>query len=260
VKLSLSGRRVLVTRAAHQGGKLSAGLRALGAEAVEVPVLEIVPPRSWAPLDAVLRSLDRYSWLILTSANSARTLAERAAHLGIALDGATTLKIAAVGPATAAEARKAKLPVALVPDSYVAEGLLASLGAQAQGKRVLIARAAVARDIIPDALRAQGAKVDVVDAYRNVLPADAPEKLLRALQQDIDAATFTSSSTVTHLKQAAEKGGAAFPLPGIPAISIGPITSQTLREHNWEPAAEATSFDLSGLIAAVEQFLHSRHP
>ena len=119
------------------------------------------------------------------------------------------------------------------------------------GQRFLIARAEIARDVIPDSLRAAGAGVDVVDAYRNVMPAAAPELLRTALEKGIDAAAFTSSSSVTHLAEAARAAGLAFPFAGVRAISIGPITSQTLRENNWEPAAEANPYDIPGLIAAV---------
>jgi uroporphyrinogen-III synthase/uroporphyrinogen III methyltransferase/synthase len=251
----LGGRRVLVTRGARQASPLSQGLRALGAIPVEVPVLEIVPPDSYAPLDAALRNLDSYDWLILTSANAVRALAERAAHLGVALDRVSSPLVAAVGPATADAARQAKLAVGPVPESYAAEGLLDSLGTQTAGKRVLIARAAIARDVIPNTLRAAGSMVDVVETYSNMLPEDAPEKLRGALHEKLDAATFTSSSSVTHLRQAAEQGGIAFPFADVPAVSIGPITSRTLRENGWEPAAEADRSDISGLIAAVEELL-----
>jgi uroporphyrinogen-III synthase len=224
-------------------------------EPVEVPVIEMRPPVSFAPLDAVLRRIDAYDWLILTSANAAQALLDRAAELGIKLDQMVTMKVAAVGPGTAFAAEKGKLAVTVMPESYGAEELLASLGAQTAGQRVLLARAAIARDIIPDGLRASGADVDVVDAYRNVLPAWAPGQLRTALEQGIDAATFTSSSSVTHLKEAAEKAGITFPFAGVPAISIGPITSQTLREQGWEPAAEANPSDIPGLAAAVQRFL-----
>ncbi len=248
----LAGRRVLVTRAVHQASKLSDGLRALGAEPVEVPVLEICAPSNSAPLDQALRQLDRYNWLILTSANTVRALSERAAVLEIPLEPASSLNVAAIGEATAAAARKAGLSVVLVPQAYVAESLVESLADQAAGQRILLARAAVARDVIADALRAAGAEVDVVDAYRNVMPANAPELLQHALSERIDAATFTSSSSVTHLAEAARKAGIAFPFPGVRAISIGPITSQTLRELGWEPAAEGKVSDIAGLIEAMQ--------
>ena len=255
--LPLAGRRVLVTRAAHQAGKLSKGLRALGAVPVEVPVLEIRPPASLEPLDAALRQLDRYDWLILTSANTVRVLVERAETLGIALAQSPRLQVAAVGEATSEAAHKAGLKVAFVPEAYVAEslveGLLQLLHSSRQ--RILLARAAVARDVIPDALRAAGVVVDVVDAYHNVLPEETPDKLRRAVAEGIDAATFTSSSSVTHLAEAARAAGVGWPLAGVPAVSIGPITSRTLRELGWEPAAEAVPFDIPGLIAAVVQVL-----
>jgi uroporphyrinogen-III synthase/uroporphyrinogen III methyltransferase/synthase len=256
MSLPLAGRRVLVTRAAHQAGKLSDGLRALGAVPVEVPVLEMRPPASFDGLDDALAHIDSYDWLILTSANAAQALLERASQLHVKLDQMVTMKVAAIGPGTASAAQKAKLAVTVLPEAQVAEGLVAALETQTAGKRVLLARAAIARDMIPDALRAGGAQVDVVDAYRNVLPASAPEQLRRALEERIDAATFTSSSSVTHLKEAAEKAGIAFPLEGVPAISIGPITSQTLRDHNWEPASEANPSDIPSLVAAVKQLLH----
>jgi uroporphyrinogen-III synthase/uroporphyrinogen III methyltransferase/synthase len=255
--LPLAGRRVLVTRAAHQAGKLSEGLRALGAEPVEVPVLEIQPPADLAPLDGALDALDSYDWFILTSANTVRSLADRAQSLGLSLHARPRQQVAAVGEATAAAAHQAGLPVALVPETYVAEALVDCLADQVAGKKILLARAAIARDVIPDELRAAGAQVDVVDAYRNVMPAAAPELLRKALAEGVDAATFTSSSSVTHLADAARAAGIAFPFAGVAAISIGPITSQTLRDLGWEPAAEAKVSDIPGLIAAVEQALRA---
>jgi len=247
----LSGRRVLVTRAAHQAGNLSEGLRALGAEPVEVPVLEIRPPESFEALDAALLMLAGYDWLILTSANTVQALVERASALDVVLAQPPGLKVAAVGKSTAAEARDAGLTVTFVPESYVAESLIEGLTDNVAGKKILLARAAVARDVIPDALRAAGAVVDVVDAYRNCMPEAAPEQLRLALADGIDGATFTSSSSVTHLADAAHAAGIAWPFAGVPAVSIGPITSGTLRDFGWEPAVEANSSDIPGLIAAV---------
>ncbi len=129
-------------------------------------------------------------------------------------------------------------------------GALAPEGS-VRNRRILLARAEVARDVIPDALRAAGAAVDVADAYRNVMPEVAPALLRAALEQGIDAATFTSSSSVTHLADAAHAAGVEFPFAGVKGVSIGPITSQTLREAGWEPVAEANPSDISGLIAAV---------
>ncbi len=238
--------RVLVTRAAHQAGKLSDALRAAGYEPVEVPVLEIRPPLDCGPLDAALRQLNTYDWLIVTSANAVRAIAWSSV-----LDKIADLEVAAVGEATAAAARKAGLAVSVVPENYVAESLAGALAGRVAGKRILLARAETARDVIPDALRAAGATVDVVEAYRNVMPESAPALLRAAVEKGIAAATFTSSSSVIHLADAARAAGLAFPFPAVRAISIGPITSATLREYGWEPAAEARVSDIAGLVAAL---------
>jgi uroporphyrinogen-III synthase len=252
---TLAGKRILVTRAAHQAGRLSDGLRALGAEPVEVPVLEIRPPESFEPLDAALRQLDCYQWIILTSANTVRALVERLEMLRIGRPPAF-LKVAAVGDATAAEAGRAGFRITLVPVSYVAESLLSGLRGEVAGEKILLARAAIARDVIPDALRTAGAIVDVVDAYRNVMPESAPDRLREAVAGRLDAATFTSSSSAEHLADAARRAGVEFPLRGVPAVSIGPITSQTLRDLGWPPVAEADPSDIPGLIGAVLSVLN----
>jgi uroporphyrinogen-III synthase len=145
--------------------------------------------------------------------------------------------------------------VDLVPDAYVAESLVAALQNQITGKRILLARAAIARDVIPDTLRAAGAIVEVVDAYQNVIPEAAPQQLRHAYARGLDAATFASSSSVTHLAHAAKVAALAFPLKDVRAISIGPITTQTLRALGWPPAAEADPYDIPGLIAAVTRVL-----
>ena len=162
-----------------------------------------------------------------------------------------SVKVAAIGEATAAAAYKAGLAVALIPENYVAESLIEALSAQVSGQQILLARAAIARDVIPDALRAEGAIVDIVDAYRNVMPESAPGQLRRALAAGIDAATFTSSSSVIHLADAARAAGIEFPFAGVLAVSIGPITSRTLRDLGWEPSAVATPSDIPGLVTAT---------
>ncbi len=252
--LPLADRRILVTRGASQAPKLSDGLRALGAIPVEVPVIEICPPGSYEPLDTALRNLGEYDWLIFTSSNAVHVFGERSASLGI-VTPPTGLKVAAIGAATAQTARDSGLAVSLVPDAYVAEGIVSALQNQIAGKRVLLARAAIARDVIPDALRSAGASVDVVDAYQNVMPEAAPHQLRHAYARGLDAATFTSSSSVTHLAHAAQAGGMPFPLKGVRAISIGPITTQTLQACGWVPAAEADPHDIQGLVEAVVKAL-----
>jgi uroporphyrinogen-III synthase/uroporphyrinogen III methyltransferase/synthase len=247
----LADRRILVTRGASQAPKLSDGLRARGAIPVEVPVIEICPPESYEPLDTALQQLESYDWVIFTSWNAIPVFHVRSMDLGVSLKDLKP-QIAAVGSATAQAVEKLlHLNVSLTPKDYVAESLVAALKDQIVGKRVLLARAAIARDVIPDALRSAGASVDVVDAYQNVMPEAAPHQLRHAYARGLDAATFTSSSSVTHLAHAAQAGGMPFPLKGVRAVSIGPITTQTLRQLDWPPAAEADPHDIQGLIAAV---------
>jgi uroporphyrinogen-III synthase len=239
----------------QQAGKLSDGLKALGAEPVEVPVLELRPPDSYDPLDQALKKLDSFDWLILTSANTVKTVAARCEMLGIDVSGIKLLSVAAVGSATAEAARKANFRVTLVPESYHSEGVVAALGQAASGKRVLLARAKVARDVIPDALTKAGAIMTVVDAYQTALPDGARELLVEALLAGLDAATFTSSSSVRNLAEVAREAEMAFPFAGVAGVSIGPVTSATMREQGWEPAGEAAASDIPGLIAAVVRVL-----
>jgi uroporphyrinogen-III synthase len=252
-KLPLAGRTILVTRARHQAGQLSEKLRALGAEVVEIPVIAIVPPESYADLDEALRNLSQYQWLIVTSANGVEALRGRMGELGIGVASFGHLKLAAVGSATERTLQDLGLTVAVTPQEYVAESLVEALGEQVDGKRVLLARAALARDVIPDALRARGATVDVVEAYRTVIPAESVTAIRTLLGLGgcaPDAATFTSSSTVTHFLNLLREAGVEAQR-GMRAVSIGPITSRTLRENGWEPEAEADPHDLAGLVEAV---------
>lgn len=259
-ELPLAGRRILVTRARHQAGQLSGLLRALGAEVVEIPAIEIVPPESYAALDSALRNLPRYQWLIVTSTNAVAALRGRMASPGLPATSLAGVRIAAVGSGTAQALRGMKLEPAVTPAEYVAESLVEALGERVRGQRVLLARAAVARDAIPDALRARGAEVDVVDAYRTVIPADSVDALRRLFepgQRAPDAATFTSSSTVTNFLALLREAGVGVPAE-MKAISIGPVTSRTMRENGLEPAAEANPHDLQGLIAALTSALADR--
>ena len=210
----LAGRRILVTRARHQAGQLSEKLKALGAEVVEIPAIAIMPPESYEGLDRALGNLSQspshYSWLIVTSANGAQALLGRMQTLGIDRGVLSALRIAAVGSGTARALGETGLRVAVTPAEYVAESLVEALGDQVAGQRVLLARAAAARDVIPDALRARGATVDVVDAYRTVIPEEsvtAVRTIFGPSGRVPDAATFTSSSTVTNFLNSAARGG-----------------------------------------------------
>lgn len=254
--LPLLGKRILVTRARHQAGQLSAELARLGATPIEIPAIEILPLESFRALDAALADISRYQWLIVSSANAVRALRDRAAALGITAAAFSHLKVAAVGSTTARALAEAGLTASIIPREYVAESLLEALPKDMAGARVLIARAAVARDVVPEALSIRGAHVDIAEAYRTILPPDSVSRLAEALaSQSPHAATFSSSSAVTNFFALLRAAGYEQPPDGTRAVSIGPITSQTLRDHGWPPAAEADPHDIPGLAAATARLL-----
>lgn len=259
IRLPLAGKRILVTRARRQAGQLSAELAKLGADVIEIPAIEILPPESYAALDAALRDLREFQWLIVTSTNAVRAIAERRSAMEIPAANFSHLQIAAIGAKTERALDEAGLFASVVPKEYVAESLLEALADRADGTRVLIARAAAARDVIPETLTRRGARVDVVDAYRTVIPQESTAKMRDVFSgTPPDAATFASSSAVMNFFHLLGAAGLSRP-DAMLVVSIGPITSQTLREHGWEPAAEADPHDVAGLVAAAARALFS-HP
>ncbi len=250
-KAPLTGFRVIVGRARHQAGALSSGLRALGAEVTEIPFIEIRKPRSYKPLDAALKNLHEYDWLILTSVNGVEALWQRLNKLRLTKRQLKHLKIAAIGPATRKAIEKHGLKVNVVPEEYVAESVVEAMRNEVAGKRVLLARARVARDVIPRELRKLGAKVDVVEAYETVIPPSSSTRL-RAILKDSkrrpQVITFTSSSTVRNFVALLGKKPL---LDGICLASIGPVTSATLRELGLPVHVEATEYTIPGLIKAL---------
>jgi uroporphyrinogen-III synthase len=252
----LTGVRVLVGRARHQAGKLSSGLRKLGAEVIEIPFIEIRPPRSYRALDESLRNLHNYDWLILTSVNGVEAFWQQLKRQHLSKRYLQHLKIAAIGPATKKAIEKRGVVVSVVPKEYVAESVIASLRTLVAGKRVLLARAKVARDVIPTELRNLGATVDVVEAYETVIPRSSGRRLravLKDQERRPDVITFTSSSTVRNfialLKSGSRRGqGAGAYIGEIKLASIGPVTSSALRELGLRVDLEAKEFSIPGLI------------
>jgi uroporphyrinogen-III synthase len=252
-KKSLSGLRVLVGRARHQAGALSSKLQKLGAEVVEIPFIEIRLPRSYEPLDTTLGNLRNYDWLILTSVNGVDAVWERLKTLRLSKRHLKHLKIAAIGPATRKAIEKRGLKVDVVPEEYVAESVVKSLRSKVKGKRVLLARAKVARDVIPRELRRLGAQVDVVEAYETVIPAGSRSRLRALLKNRAtrpNVITFTSSSTAKNFGALAGRLSAKT-IEGIQFASIGPVTSGTLRELGLPVDIEAKEYTIPGLTQAI---------
>jgi uroporphyrinogen-III synthase len=252
-----------VGRARHQAGALSAELRKLGADVVEIPFIEIRKPRSFRPLDSALKNLASYDWLILTSVNGVEAMWERMRRLRATKSSFKHLRIAAIGPATKKAIEQRRLNVDIVPTEYVAESVVRSLRRKIKGKRVLLVRAKVARDVIPRELRKAGAQVDVVEAYETVVPESSRRRLQALLnnpKRRPQVVTFTSSSTVKNFvallnSGKGKSGGQDCPphttLDGIRMASIGPVTSATLRECGLPVDIKAKEFTIPGLVAAI---------
>jgi uroporphyrinogen III methyltransferase / synthase len=255
----LFGRRVVVTRAREQASALVEALRAAGADPIEIPTIRIAEPDdAGAALAAAVGRVSSYDWVVLTSANGARRFCE---HLRDGRDLAG-VRLAAIGPGTADALAEQHLVADLVPPRFVAESLLeafplpsasgSSDGATGRG-RVLLARAAVARDVLPEGLRDLGWEVDVVDAYRTV--AEPVDDSRRRAAEDADVVTFTSSSTVERWVEAL--GAAATP----PVVAcIGPVTADTARAHGIDVDVVARDHTIPGLVAALVDHLAGRGP
>ena len=254
----LFGKRVLVTRAREQASGLSELLRERGAEPVEFPLIKIASRDDSPELSEALQQLSRYDWIVFTSANAVPVVAKRLERLQLDGRAFAQTKIAAIGPATADAVREQiGLRADFVPTEAVAENLAAEWpDAEMQGKRVLLPRAAEAREVLPDYLRERGAEVDALIAYETVLDTGAAEELRAQLQNgEMDALTFTSSSTVKNFVQALTGGdhAALQSLIGVTKIiAIGPVTAETIRGYGLTPHRIAAEHTIPGLVTALE--------
>ena len=242
----LHGLRVMVTRARAQASGLAATLAALGAEVVEVPAIRIVSRVDSREVRDAIQSIHAYALICLTSPNGARLLFEALSEAGRDARALANATVAAIGPGTAAALAERGIQADIVPERSVAEGLAEALADfEVEGRPALVARAAEARDVLPEALRERGAKVDVVALYETVAERPDPEAIAAA--READYVLFTSSSTVRNF-------GAAIgdhPPRSARVVSIGPITSQAAREAGIEVQVEAQRHDLDGLVEAL---------
>jgi uroporphyrinogen-III synthase len=248
----LAGVRVLVGRARHQASVLSSELRRLGATVIDIPFIEIRKPRSFKALDGALQSLAEYDWLILTSVNGVDAMWSRLTKLGLRTTSLRHLRIAAIGPATKKAIEQRGVKVDVVPKEYIAESVVRSLRKRVKGKRVLLVRAKVARDVIPRELRKAGGQVDVVEAYETIVPQSSRTRLrslLRNPQRCPHVVTFTSSSTVRNFVALLESRVVS--LDEIRCASIGPVTSSTLLELGLRVDIAAKEFTIPGLVEAI---------
>ncbi len=252
--MPLAGKRILITRAREQASTFAALLEAAGAEVVEFPTITIVPPDSFDPLDAAIGRLREYQWVIFTSSNGVHFFWERLRQAGRDVRELHGITICAIGPATAAALSALGIRADIVPAEFKAEALVEAIGAKSpRGARVLLARAAEAREILPEELTRRGAQVDVVPAYRTVRSTPEAEPV-RAMLRDgnIHAVTFTSSSTVKHFLELLGEEARDL-LRGVVVASIGPITADTAARHGIASNIVPEKYTIPALAEALIQ-------
>jgi uroporphyrinogen-III synthase len=249
----LAGRHIVITRPPAQAEELACRLEALGARVTPLPAIAIRPLEDSTRLDQAIRELGSYDWIVLTSANGVRAVAERLGALGLGWESRRRARMAVIGPATAGTLAALGVSADAMPAQFIAEAIVEVLGNVA-GQRILLLRADIARADLADELRVRGADVDEVPAYRTVSIAPDERALKALLEGDRpDAITFTSSSTVRGLAQSLLGPGRPEhdALQGIALAAIGPITAGTLREYGLEPAIIATEYTSAGLSGAL---------
>ncbi len=258
---SLSGRTVVITRALQQAGEFVSELELYGARVIVCPTIEIAEPETYDRLDEALNHLYGYDWLVFTSVNGVNYFLSRLQKTGHELHEIDDLRVCAIGEATAEKLREAHLHVDIVPHEFKAEGVFAALAQfvggydELRGLNFLIPRAAVARDFLPRALEEAGARVDVVAAYRTVLPKDLNRGRIGAmLAGGADCIAFTSSSTVTNLAKLFDTQDLSAALNGVTVACIGDITAQTALEHGLKVKIQPEQFTIPALACAIADY------
>lgn len=261
----LAGRSVVITRARAQADEFASELERYGARIIICPTIEICEPESYERLDEAIDHLFGYDWLVFTSVNGVDNFLRRLHAGGHEVSSIDDLKVCAIGAATAEKLRDAHIHVDVVPEEFKAEGVFAALvqylgGREAlDGLNFLIPRAAVARDFLPKALTAAGARVDVVAAYRTVLPDNLDRGRIAAmLAGSADCIAFTSSSTVRNLAQLFDTQDLSEALAGITVACIGDITARTATEHGLQTEIQPEQFTIPALARAIADYFAKR--
>jgi uroporphyrinogen III methyltransferase / synthase len=257
----LYGKRIIVTRAREQASDFVLQLRDLGAECIEFPTIQVIPPESWEPLDHVIENLHHYDWLLFTSVNGVRYFFERLDAKGRDGRDLKGVKIGTIGPKTEEAMRGRGIRPDLVPEEFRAEGLVECFRRQgAKDLKILIPRAAQAREILPEELKRMGALVEVVDAYRTVKPMGDVHKVRDLLAAgEIHMVTFTSSSTVRNFAEMFHSEGDPFALwmEKTAIACIGPVTAKTAEEMGFKVGLTAAEYTIPALAKAIVQFFSS---
>jgi uroporphyrinogen III methyltransferase/synthase len=252
----LSGRRIIVTRAADQASEFSTMLTDQGATVLECPTIKLIEPASWSDLDSALENISHFSWLLLTSTNSVQFFFSRLRTLGLDTRSLGSCKVCVVGPKTAEAISAYGIQPDLVPADYKAEGIVSEFSQiDINGRHILYPRVDRARDIIPKELELMGAHITSPIIYRNVLPERlCPETILALEKRSIDCITFTSSSTVQNMAELLGGDLLINMLKGVAVASIGPVTSKSCRELGLKVDIEPPEYTLSSLSMAIQSF------
>jgi uroporphyrinogen III methyltransferase / synthase len=258
-KKPLFGRSIVVTRAREQSSVFAEKLEGLGAETIEFPVIKVLPPLDWGPLDRALNQLHSYRWIIFTSENGVKSFFSRLKEIGNDIRDLKEAAVCAIGPKTREALEGRGLKVAYVPAEYRAEAILEQLRGRIKPKdRVLLPRADIARPVLPVELEKMGAEVDNIIAYRTERgDANAPFLLEKLEAGEIDMITFTSSSTVRNLLDIIGSQNVSL-LDKIAVAAIGPVTAATARENGLDVVVEAEDYTIDGLVEAVETYWRRR--
>lgn len=255
----LSGQRILITRARVQAGGLAEALSVRGAEPILFPTIEIAPLADYSRLDAALRRLAGYHWIIFTSVNGVAAFFDRLAAIGCDAGALQGQRVAAIGPATASALAQRGVSTALVPDEYVSEAIANGLG-EIAGQWMLLPRAELAREALADELGQRGAVVHEIPVYRTLAAVPDPTAM-EALQRGVDFITFTSASTARNFVAvlAQSQLDPLRVIHGAQVACIGPITAQTVRALGLPVHLQAEVYTIDGLVAALEQHLITAH-
>ena len=261
-KQSLAGRTILITRAREQSGEFASRLVDLGAEVIEFPTIEIVPPLSWKELDQAIDRLQTYDWVIFTSVNGVDFFWGRLNEKMKKPQVPSTLKFCAIGPATARQLQEKGIRVDYTPKKFVAEAILQGFEKMdIRGKRILLARVKQARDILPKGLRTLEAEVEVVEAYRTIKPRGGAKRLKNILTNGkVDVITFTSSSTFIHFVELLKKEELGKLLKGIAIACIGPVTAQTAESLGMTVHIQPREYTIPSLTQAISEYFNEPSP
>lgn len=248
----LLGKRIVVTRSREQASELSGKLLELGADVIEFPVIKIVPPEDTLSLDSAIHRIGEFDWIIFTSTNGVERFVMRLLEMDHDVRAMAGAKLAAIGPGTAEALRKINLKVDYVPSEFVAEAVLREFPEDVFGKRILIPRAKEAREVLPEKLKSLGADVCVAVAYETKMEASDASEIREKLDAgQIDAVTFTSSSTVRNFAALVGQDGGISLSEDVTVACIGPITAQTAVELGMQPDVVADEYTIDGLVKAI---------